>query len=68
MFDSSGGDMVTIDITTWEREDWRNAGHAYRWYCDTCRRFGPYEVSLKSVIKASNEHDQVKHAAVAEGT
>lgn len=57
--------MLTIDITTWQREDWRNAGRAYRWYCDICHRFGPYDVSLKAVDKAAQEHDQAKHAAVA---
>ena len=58
MFDSSGGDVVIIDLVTWEREDWRNAGHASRWYCDRCRRFGPFDVSVRAVNKAATEHDE----------
>lgn len=50
--------MVIIDLVTWEREDWRSAGHASRWYCDRCRRFGPFDVSVRAVNKAANEHDQ----------
>lgn len=50
--------MVTIDLVTWEREDWRNAGHASRWFCDKRRRFGPFDVSVRAVNKAANEHDQ----------
>lgn len=45
-----------IEETKWEREDWRNAGAAYRWYCVPCSRFGPYDVTEAAVRKAASEH------------
>lgn len=50
------GTQVEIVVETWEREDWRNAGAAWRWHCGDCKRYGPYDVTPMAVAKAAIEH------------
>ena len=47
---------MEIEETKWEREDWRNAGAAYRWHCDSCGRYGAFDVTHAAALKASVEH------------
>lgn len=47
---------MEIEETKWGREDWRNAGAAWRWYCVDCDTYGPYDVTEAAVRKAADEH------------
>lgn len=47
---------MEIEETKWGREDWRNAGYAFRWHCTDCGRYGPYDVTPMAVGKAAVEH------------
>jgi len=54
---------MEIEVTTWEREDWRNAGSASRWHCTGCGRYGPYDTRRFAVEIASVEHLDICEAS-----
>lgn len=47
---------MDIEVTKWDREDWRNAGEAWRWHCTDCNRYGPFDVTEAAVRKSATEH------------
>lgn len=55
-----------VETEEWSREDWRNAGCAYRWFCDQCCRYGPFDVYPMAVAKAAIEHSCNCPGAVAQ--
>lgn len=56
MTDAMGSVGMQIEETRWEREDWRDAGEAFRWHCTGCGRYGPYDVTPMTAAKAAVNH------------
>jgi hypothetical protein len=40
----------------WGRDDWRNAGEAYRSFCLYCDRISAFDVTQEAAEKAAKKH------------
>jgi len=50
-----GRNMFIIRVR-WGRDDWRNAGEAYRSFCLYCDRISAFDVTQEAAEKAAKKH------------